>query len=111
MEIDKCTISASMMAFRGCQKRVQRLAGITIALAVMLSVTPLTLSSVTSASASSIVGSYGDGYELGKKAGQSDYESGSGHNSKCPPNDSLSWCTGYKVGYEAGWIAAATLGD
>ena len=91
--------------------KIQRLAGIPLPIAVVLSIATLALSLVTSASASSIVGSYSDGYELGKKAGQSAYESGSGHNSKCPPNDSLSWCTGYKVGYEAGWIAAATLGD
>jgi hypothetical protein len=63
------------------------------------------------AEASSIVGTFADGYELGKKNGQEAYEDGNKHNSKCPPNDSLSFCTGYKAGYEAGWIAAATLGD
>jgi hypothetical protein len=39
------------------------------------------------------------------------YEEGTGHDSKCPPNDSLSYCAGYKPRYEAGWVAAATLGD
>ena len=58
----------------------------------------------------SIVGNYAEGYELGKEYGKNDYRSGNYHNSKCPPNDSLSWCTGYKIGYEAGWIAAQTLG-
>lgn len=47
----------------------------------------------------SIVGSYADGYELGKVNGRDDYRSGNSHDSKCPP-----WCTGYKVGYEAGWF-------
>jgi hypothetical protein len=65
----------------------------------------------TNAEASSIVGTFGDRYELGKKNGQKAYEGDTGHNSKCPPNDSISYCAGYKAGYEAGWIAAATLGD
>lgn len=58
----------------------------------------------------SIVGNYADGYDLGKENGRDDYRSGNSHDSQCPPNDSLSWCTGYKVGYEAGWFAARTLG-
>ena len=58
----------------------------------------------------SIVGNYADGYELGKDYGKNDYRSGNYHNSECPPNDSFSWCAGYKVGYEAGWVAARTLG-
>ena len=52
----------------------------------------------------SIVGGYADGYELGKERGIDDWRSGNPHNSKCPPNDSLAFCTGYKVGYEAGWF-------
>lgn len=58
----------------------------------------------------SMVGNYADGYELGKENGRDDYRSGNYHNSKCPPNDSFSWCAGYKIGYEAGWGAAKTLG-
>ena len=27
------------------------------------------------------------------------------------PNDSLTWCAGYKVGYEVGWAAATALGN
>jgi hypothetical protein len=50
----------------------------------------------------SIVGTYADGYEAGKREGQQDWNSRNPHNSKCPPNDSLSWCAGFKVGYEAG---------
>jgi hypothetical protein len=49
----------------------------------------------------SIAGSYADGYEPGKVSGRDDYRSGSSHNSICHPNDSLAWCTGYKIGYEA----------
>jgi hypothetical protein len=63
----------------------------------------------TNAEASSIVGTFADGYELGKKNGQEAYEEDTGHDSKCPPNDSLSYCAGYKAGYEAGWVAADTL--
>jgi hypothetical protein len=59
----------------------------------------------------SIVGSYADGYELGKENGSDDYRSGNNHNSKCPPNDSLTWFGGYKIGYEVGWAAAKALGD
>jgi hypothetical protein len=59
----------------------------------------------------SIVGNYADGYDLGKENGADDYQSGRSHNSQCPPNDSLSWCTGYKIGYEVGWAAAAALGN
>ena len=33
-----------------------------------------------------------------------DYRAGNSHNSKCPPNDSLTWRGGYKVGYEVGWV-------
>jgi hypothetical protein len=59
----------------------------------------------------SIVGCYADGYELGKEAGAEDVREGRVHDSKCPPNDSLSFCTGYKTGYEVGWIAQRTLLD
>jgi hypothetical protein len=59
---------------------------------------------------SSIVGCYGDGYEQGKDQGANDWIEGREHDSSCPPNDSLSFCTGYKVGYEVSWGAAKTLG-
>ena len=36
-------------------------------------------------------------------------EAGNSHNSKCPPNDSLTWCAGYKVGYEVGWAAVICI--
>lgn len=58
----------------------------------------------------SIVGCYADGYEFGKRAGEYDVSNGNDHSSKCSPNDSLSWCTGYKLGYEAGYLSAKTLG-
>ena len=59
----------------------------------------------------SIVGDHIQGYELGKDNGSNNYRADNSHNSKCPPNDSLSWCTGYKIGYEVGWAAAAALVD
>jgi hypothetical protein len=30
------------------------------------------------------------------------------HDTKCPPNDSSSWCAGYKVGYEINWAQMET---
>jgi hypothetical protein len=65
---------------------------------------------VASSSGKSIVGNYADGYEAGKAQGRDDNRNGIAHNSKCPPNDSLSWCAGYKIGYSAGWFASETLG-
>ena len=59
----------------------------------------------------SMVGNYSDGYELGKENGSDDYRSGNSPDSKCPPNDSITWCSGYKIGYEVGWAAAAALGN
>lgn len=44
--------------------------------------------------ATSIVGNYADGYDEGKDAGADDRMNGQEHNSTCPPNDSLSFCTG-----------------
>jgi hypothetical protein len=58
----------------------------------------------------SVVGNYANGYDLGKENGRDDYREYYQHNSTCPPNDSLSWCTGYKIGYEVGWAASAALG-
>jgi hypothetical protein len=42
--------------------------------------------------AESIVATYADGYDRGKEKGKNDSKSGNAHNSKCLPNDSLSWC-------------------
>lgn len=53
--------------------------------------------------------SFGDLLSARKEHGKNDLRSGSEYTSKCPPNDSLSWCSGYKVGYEAGWGAAGVL--
>ncbi|MGB7661942.1 MAG: hypothetical protein WBL67_04320 [Nitrososphaeraceae archaeon] len=43
-----------------------------------------------------------------KDNGSNDYRAGNSHNSKWLPNDSLTWCAGYKV---VGWAAAAALGN
>jgi hypothetical protein len=64
------------------------------------------ISVIQTAAGKSIVGNFADGYESGKEHGKNDLSSGNEHNSKCPPNDSLSWCSGYKIGYEAGWGSA-----
>src|SRR5688500_8964891 len=66
-------------------------------------------SSSTGFDCDSIVGCYADGYELGKEAGAEDVREGRQHGSECPPNDSLSFCTGYKAGYEVGWVAQSAL--
>jgi hypothetical protein len=60
----------------------------------------------------SIVGNYADGYERGKEQGKNDYRSGNQHDNSCPIDflDHVSYCTGYKVGYEAGWGASKLLG-
>ena len=70
-------------------------------------------SAIANAEASSIIGTFSDGYEMGKEEGASDYDNGNKHNSKCPSNlkPSISHCAGYKAGYEVGWGAAAELGD
>lgn len=59
----------------------------------------------------SIVGCYADGYELGKEVGAEDVREVRQHDSKCPPNDSHSFCTGHKSGYEVGLVAQSTLPD
>ena len=30
------------------------------------------------------------------------------HDTKCPPNESSSWCAGYKAGYEINWALLKT---
>ena len=59
----------------------------------------------------SIVGDYAEGYELGKEYGADDRRENYSYDSKCPDNTGLSWCTGYKIGYEVGWTAAGALED
>ena len=54
--------------------------------------------------AESFIGNYADGYDLGKTNGENDFKSSNEHDSKCPENDSLVWCAGYKTGYEKGWF-------
>ncbi len=50
------------------------------------------------------------GDTLGKENGSDDYQSGRSHDSQCPPNDSLSWCAGYKLGYLDGYRSANVVG-
>jgi hypothetical protein len=76
---------------------------------LMISVQQQYISASSGFDCNSIVGCYADGYDLGKVAGAEDVREGRDHDSKCPPNDSLSFCTGYKAGYEVGWIAQSSL--
>jgi hypothetical protein len=82
---------------------------ILIALLMSLATVTVGLSIQEQAQASSIVGNFADGYEEGKDAGANDAFDDNEHDSQCPPNDSLSWCAGYKTGYEAGYLSANTL--
>jgi hypothetical protein len=60
--------------------------------------------------ASSIVGEYARGYEDGKENGADDYYDGNNRDSRCPSGSGLSYCTGYKIGYNIGWGAASAIG-
>jgi hypothetical protein len=51
----------------------------------------------------SFIGTAADGYEEGRIEGYNDWNDRSKHNSQCPPNDSWTWCAGFKGGYEVGW--------
>jgi len=60
----------------------------------------------------SIPGNFGDGYDDGKAQGKNDFDSGNQHNNACPRDfwSNISFCTGYKIGYEAGFRASQVLG-
>ena len=57
----------------------------------------------------SIVGSYADGYKLGKERGKNDDRNNSGFDATCPDGSGLSYCAGYKVGYGIGYGASNIL--
>lgn len=81
-----------------------------VSIALLMSLVTVTVLSIEEqARASSIVGNFADGYEEGKDSCASDALDDNGHNSKCPPNNSLTWCAGYKSGYEAGYLSGNTL--
>ena len=50
--------------------------------------------------------------ETGKEQGKSDFNSGRQNDNSCPRDfwNNVSYCTGYKIGYEAGWGASKILG-
>jgi hypothetical protein len=60
----------------------------------------------------SVAGNFGAGYDDGKAQGKNAYNSGNEHNNACPQDflDHISYCSGYKLGYEAGWGASKILG-
>jgi len=58
----------------------------------------------------SIIGNYGDGYELGTERGKNDDRNDSGFDATCPNGSGLSFCTGYKIGYGIGYGASDVLG-
>jgi hypothetical protein len=62
--------------------------------------------------ARSIAGNYATGYETDKEQGKNDYNSGNQHDNACPRDfwNNISYCSGYKIGYEAGWGASKLLG-
>ncbi|MGA6989420.1 MAG: hypothetical protein WBX81_03325 [Nitrososphaeraceae archaeon] len=57
-----------------------------------------------------IVGSYADGYELGKEHGKNDDRNNSGFDATCPDGSGLSYCAGYKIGYGISYGASNILG-
>ena len=58
----------------------------------------------------SVVGSYANGYELGKKRGKNDDRNNSGFDATCPDGSGLSYYAGYKIGYGIGYGASNILG-
>jgi hypothetical protein len=82
---------------------------LTVLIATSMIVAITTQTQTQDVNASSVIGSYADGYEDGKDQGVDDRLEGRNHDSKCPPNDSIAYCTGYKVGYEVGWIATGAI--
>ncbi|MGH9952793.1 MAG: hypothetical protein ACRD5J_14305 [Nitrososphaeraceae archaeon] len=50
------------------------------------------------------------GVNAGRSAGIDDAQDGRNSDSQCPPNDSLSWCAGYKLGYLDGYRSANVVG-
>ena len=83
---------------------MNKLTILSIALVSLMTVTIIGLPIEEQAKAESFIGNFGDGYDEGKENGADDWDSGYEHNSQCPPNDSLTWCAGYKSGYEVGWV-------
>jgi hypothetical protein len=51
----------------------------------------------------SIIGDFGIGYQAGKDQAYSDWNGGYSQNDSCPSGNSISYCSGYTVGYDAEW--------
>jgi hypothetical protein len=51
----------------------------------------------------SIIGDFGIGYQAGKNQAYSDWNGGNSQNDSCPSGNSISYCSGYTVGYDAEW--------
>ena len=51
----------------------------------------------------SIIGDFGIGYQAGKNQAYSDWNGGYSQNDSCPSGNSISYCSGYTVGYDAEW--------
>jgi hypothetical protein len=51
----------------------------------------------------SIIGDFGIGYQAGKNQAYSDWNGGYSQNDSRPSGYSLSYCSGYTVGYDAEW--------
>jgi hypothetical protein len=48
----------------------------------------------------SIIGDFGIGYQAGKNQAYSDWNGGYSQNDSCPSGNSISYCSGYRVGYD-----------
>lgn len=72
---------------------------------VMLAATTTTMTGIAHAS---IIGDFGIGYQDGKNQAYNDWYQGNGEDSSCPRSgegDSLSYCSGYAIGYNGEWGA------
>jgi len=80
-----------------------------VALLMSLMAVTVELSIEQQAQADSYIGRFREGYNAGKEEGADDALGDNGHNSRCPPNDSLTWGAGYKAGYEVGYLSGNTI--
>ena len=56
------------------------------------------------AQAKSYASNFADGYERGKDNRINDARNNNGRDPTCPPNGSMTWCIGYKAGYNVGYM-------
>jgi hypothetical protein len=65
------------------------------------------ISTITTSAQASIIGNFGSGWDDGKAAADTAYNSGQTYDSSCPRDfiDNISYCTAYHGGYYDEWSA------